>query len=191
LKRPWFSGRTITVASVQGDRYFLAEGAAAFEDGTLDYLSIPAVEIGLQHLETVGLDLIHTRCQCLTGWLIPKLLSLQHANGSPLIRVYRPLSTDHRGATVAMNFYNWKVGIINHLSAETAARRHRISLRTGCFCNPGGGETALGLSKSELIGSFSEHQQECSRFTLDDFRHCIGEKGTGAVRVSRNCQQLR
>src|SRR5580765_3466215 len=50
LRRPWFSGGTITVASVQGDKYYLADGGTAFEDGTLDYLSLPAVEIGLQHL---------------------------------------------------------------------------------------------------------------------------------------------
>ena len=73
LRRPWFSGGTITVASVQGDRYFLAEGASAFEDGTPDYLAIPAVEIGLRHLEKVGPELVHTRCQSLTAWVIREL----------------------------------------------------------------------------------------------------------------------
>jgi len=38
LRRPWFSGGTITVASVQGDRYFMAEGASAFEDEPPDFL---------------------------------------------------------------------------------------------------------------------------------------------------------
>src|SRR4029079_3974320 len=51
LRRPWFSGGTITVASVQGDKHYLAEGESAFEDGTLDYLALPAIEIGLAHLE--------------------------------------------------------------------------------------------------------------------------------------------
>src|SRR5258706_4101734 len=36
LQRPWFAGGTITVASVQGDKYYLADGHTAFEDGTLD-----------------------------------------------------------------------------------------------------------------------------------------------------------
>src|SRR5213079_3580323 len=56
LRRPWFSGGTITVASVQGDKYYLAEGASAFEDGTIDYLNIPAIEIGLKHIESIGYD---------------------------------------------------------------------------------------------------------------------------------------
>ncbi len=184
LRRPWFSGGTITVASVQGDRYFLAEGASAFEDGAPDYLGIPAVEIGLRHLEKVGLDLIHTRCQCLTAWVIQELLSLHHASGRPLVRVYGPLDTQRRGATVAMNFYDSTGRIIDHLRVEEAAAKHKISLRSGCFCNPGGGETALRLSKSELIGCFSQHEHEHSRFTQEDFRQCVDSKGTGAVRIS-------
>jgi selenocysteine lyase/cysteine desulfurase len=184
LKRPWFAGGTITVASVQGDRHFLAEGASAFEDGTPDYLGIPAVEIGLRHLETVGVDLIRTRCQCLAAWAIQELLSLHHANGSPLIRIYGPLDIQRRGATVAMNFYDPTGNIIDHLRVEEAAAKRQISLRSGCFCNPGGGETALHLSKSELIGCFSQHAEESSRFTQADFRQCVDSKGTGAVRIS-------
>ncbi|HEV2426386.1 MAG TPA: aminotransferase class V-fold PLP-dependent enzyme [Terriglobia bacterium] len=184
LRRPWFAGGTITVASVQGDRHFLAEGASAFEDGTPDFLGIPGVEIGLRHLENTGIDLIHTRCRCLTAWLIQELLSLHHANGKPLVRVYGPPDTRQRGATVALNLYDPAGGIIDHLRVEQAATRRRISLRTGCFCNPGGGETALHLSKSELVGCFTGHERPDSRFTLDDFRHCIDSKGIGAVRVS-------
>ncbi|MEW5719838.1 MAG: aminotransferase class V-fold PLP-dependent enzyme, partial [Chloroflexota bacterium] len=67
LRRPWFAGGTITVASVQGDRYYLQQGVEAFEDGTLNYLTLPAIEIGLQHLARIGMDKIHTRMQCLTG----------------------------------------------------------------------------------------------------------------------------
>ena len=184
LRRPWFAGGTITVASVQGDRYFLAEGASAFEDGTPDFLAIPAVEIGLRHLEKVGLDLVHTRCQCLSSWVIQELLSLHHANGRPLVRVYGPLDDRQRGATIAMNFYDPTEKTIDHRRVEQAAAKRQISLRSGCFCNPGGGETALRLSRSELIGCFREHGEPNSRFTQEDFRHCVDSKGTGAVRIS-------
>ena len=37
-----------------GRRHYLAESEAAFEDGTPDYLQLPAVEIGLDHLERWG-----------------------------------------------------------------------------------------------------------------------------------------
>ncbi|HEY6042853.1 MAG TPA: aminotransferase class V-fold PLP-dependent enzyme, partial [Anaerolineae bacterium] len=41
LHRPWFAGGTIEVVSVQGDKFYFHEGAEAFEDGTLNYLTIP------------------------------------------------------------------------------------------------------------------------------------------------------
>ena len=185
LHRPWFSGGTITVASVQGDKHYFAEGATAFEDGTLDYLNIPAVEIGLEHLESVGLDKVHERCRMLTAWLIRQMAALRHANGRPLVRIYGPATAEHRGGAVTMNFYDARDRIIDHLEIERAAAEQNISLRTGCFCNPGGGEIALQLSKTELIGCFRDSDMAGkSAFTPEDFRLCIDGKSTGAVRVS-------
>jgi selenocysteine lyase/cysteine desulfurase len=185
LHRPWFAGGTITVASVQGDRYFLADGPEAFEDGTVDFLNIPGVEIGLSHLRSAGLDKIHTRVQCLAQWLIRELENLHHSNGKPLVRIYGPGAAGPRGGTVTMNFYDREGSVIDHLRIEEMAARERISIRTGCFCNPGGGETALGLRAEELSACFHRAEAEHrSRFTLEDLRMCIDAKSTGAVRVS-------
>ena len=182
LHRPWFSGGTITVASVQGDLHFLAEGAAAFEDGTLDYTNIPAVETGLAFLERVGLDLIHERVRCLTGWLLDALLALHHADGRPLVKVYGPVTTEERGATIAFNIYDATGEVVEHTEVETRAAEARISLRTGCFCNPGAGEVAFGLSAEELDRCFAESGD---RMTREDFGRCLeGGKSPGAVRVS-------
>ncbi len=181
LRRPWFAGGTITVASVQGDKYYLAEGEAAFEDGTVNYLGIPAVEIGLRHIARIGIETIHTRVLCLTGWLLEQLNALRHSNGAPLVRIYGPLTTEARGGTITMNFYDPQGHFFDHRRVEAEANQARISLRTGCFCNPGGGEVALGISAEELTGCFLQKPQ---RFTLDDFRVCIDHKSTGAVRVS-------
>ena len=183
LRRPWFAGGTITVASVQGDRYYLAEGEAAFEDGTLNYLSLPAVEIGLKHLEMIGLDMIHERVSCLAGWLLEALLNLRHRNGRPLVRIYGPHTMHARGGTMTMNFYRADGAVIDHRVIEHQANQANISLRTGCFCNPGGGEIALDLSAGELATCFRQYSHQ-DRFTVDDFRLCIDDKSTGAVRVS-------
>ena len=48
LRRPWFAGGTIGVASVIVPRNTWAEGEMGFEDGTIDYLGLPALEIGLR-----------------------------------------------------------------------------------------------------------------------------------------------
>ena len=179
LRRPWFAGGTITVASVQADRHFLAPGSEAFEDGTLDYTSLPAVDIGLDFIESIGIDLIHLRVECLTGWLLERLLALAHGNGRPLVRLFGPTSTQARGGTVAVNFYDAAGRVIDHRTIEREANRHRISLRTGCFCNPGAGETALGLKKEEIESCLAGE-----RMTYEDFRGCIDAESTGAVRLS-------
>jgi len=183
LHRPWFAGGTITVASVQSDKYYLAEAPASFEDGTLDYLNIPAVEIGLQHLASVGMELVHERVRCLTGWLLDNLTAMKHASGEPLVRIYGPTTTERRGGAVTVNFFDKDGKVVDHRFVEQQASKARISLRTGCFCNPGAGEIALGISKPELAACFSSpgHDQ---RLSYDDFRLCIDGKASGAVRIS-------
>jgi molybdenum cofactor sulfurtransferase len=181
LHRPWFAGGTINVASVQADRFVLAAGASGFEDGTLDFVNIPAVELGLDLLESVGIDLVHDRVRRLTGWLIEELLALHHGNGRPLVRLYGPRTTEARGGTLALNFYDAAGRVVDHQLIERTAGERQISLRTGCFCNPGAGEMALGLSRQELETCFAAGD---SRLTYDDLRRCIDPREAGAVRVS-------
>ena len=181
LHRPWFAGGTITVASVQADRHFPAAGAAAFEDGTLDYTNIPAVEMGLDFLDSVGLDVIHRRVGMLADWLTQELVALRHGNGRPLVVLYGPPSSESRGGTLALNFLDARGHVVDHCLVEREASRRLISLRTGCFCNPGAGEMALGLSRRELVACFDRSEGE---LTYESFRGCIHGKGTGAIRIS-------
>jgi molybdenum cofactor sulfurtransferase len=181
LHRPWFSGGTITVASVKGDRHYLQQGPEGFEDGTPDYLSMPAIEIGLKHIAHIGYATIHSRVEALTAWLLQQLGGLRHDNGRPAVRIYGPPTTQARGGTIALNFFDRNGRFIDHRMVESEASRMNISLRTGCFCNPGGGEVALGISKEDLSACFSRTPEH---LTLDDFRRCIDDGNTGAVRVS-------
>lgn len=183
LQRPWFAGGTITVASVQGDKFYLAEGESGFEDGTPNYLALPAVEFGLQYIDSIGIELIHKRVRCLTGSLIDGLTALRHSNGMTLTRIYGPRSIDRRGGTVTFNFYDTGGRPIDHRIVEQRANTANICLRTGCFCNPGGGEIALGITGTELSSCFHQPEHE-THLTIDDFRLCIDGKSTGAVRVS-------
>jgi selenocysteine lyase/cysteine desulfurase len=181
LHRPWFAGGTITVASVQADRHVLAAGEAGFEDGTVDYLAIPAVELGLDLLDAVGMETVHERVRCLAGWLLDALGALRHAGGRPLVQVYGPRGTAGRGGTVAFNLADAAGRLVDHRRVEAAANGRGISLRTGCFCNPGAGEVALGLSRAELERCFAAAP---GGMTYEDFRGCISPQGSGAVRVS-------
>lgn len=181
LRRPWFSGGTITVASVKGDRHYLQSGPEAFEDGTPDYLCAPAIEFGLNHISALGYETVHARVASLTGWMLEKLSALRHGNGLSAVRIYGPLTTEARGGTVAFNFFDRDGRFVDHRIVEDRAGQRKIALRTGCFCNPGGGEVALEMSEEELGACFSGIP---SGMTLDDFRRCIDDKSTGAVRIS-------
>jgi selenocysteine lyase/cysteine desulfurase len=183
LSRPWFAGGTITISSVRADDHHMAEGETAFEEGTINYLGLPAVEIGLRHIAAIGVERIHERVVCLTGWLLDDLVSIRHSNGSPLVRVYGPTDMTDRGGTIAINFYDPNGDLIDHRRVEPLANRERISLRTGCFCNPGASEVAHDLSKEDMAEAFKNDE----RMTFDQFLSVLEQKGgksAGAVRVS-------
>jgi selenocysteine lyase/cysteine desulfurase len=183
LRRPWFAGGTILIASVQGDGHYLAHDAAAYEDGTVDYLSLPAVEIGLRHLGAIGIDVIHERVRCLTGWLLRTLSELRHANGRPLVRVHGPMDVEARGGTVAMSLLDPAGTVHDIRRVQELGNESRISLRTGCFCNPGAGEVACGLAPEEIAMYFGLAEG----LTFDQLRAQVRErtgKEIGAVRVS-------
>ncbi len=150
LKRPWFAGGTINFASVQGEAHVLSPNEAAFEDGTLNYLSIPAVEIGLRHIQAIGLEVIAERVRYLTGWLLDEFLALRHSNGRAMVRIYGPATTENRGGTVTFNLYDPQGHLLDYRRIEELAGAEGISLRTGCFCNPGAGEMAEGLTEEDM-----------------------------------------
>jgi len=109
LHRPWFSGGTniftsVIAADAPGFGFYLSPGEAGFEDGTINYLLLPAVEIGLRYIESIGMELIHERVRCFTGWLLDQMLALRHSNGQPVVRIYGPTTTDMRGGTIAFHF---------------------------------------------------------------------------------------
>ena len=183
LERPWFAGGTVNFATVGGRKHLLAPWEAGFEDGTLDYLAIPAVRSGLAYLASVGIELIETRVRCLTGWLLRGLLDLRHANGRPLVRIYGPTTTTMRGGTVTMNFYDPAGHLLDYRRVEEMAGERRISLRTGCFCNPGVGEVAEGITEDDIGAALADTADMSLPRFLQFITHRSG-KSAGAIRVS-------
>ena len=183
LRRPWFAGGTVNFATVGGSRHLLAAGEAGFEDGTLNYLSIAAVEAGLKQLEHAGIDQVQTRVRCLTDWLLEELVGMRHSNGRPMVRIYGPLTTTMRGAIVTMNFYDPFGHLLDYRRVEELAGEQRISLRTGCFCNPGAGEAAEGITDADVAAALEIRED----LTLASFLEIVtarGGKSAGAIRVS-------
>jgi molybdenum cofactor sulfurtransferase len=183
LKRPWFAGGTVNFASVQGQAHLLSPNEAAFEDGTLNYLSIPAVEIGLLHLQSIGIETIAERVRCLTGWLLEELLALRHGNARAMVRIYGPANMQARGGTVTLNLYDPQGHLLDYRRVEELAGAENISLRTGCFCNPGAGEIAEGLTEEDMRAGFTLGD-EINLLSFVKMMQERGHKSAGAIRAS-------
>ncbi|KAF9891760.1 hypothetical protein FE257_003241 [Aspergillus nanangensis] len=180
LSRPWFSGGTVQAASVGIPWHRLASDGSGFEDGTINYLSIPDVHFGLDWMESVDFAVIATRVRCLTGWFLERLGGLKHSDGSPMIRVYGPTNTTLRGGTVSFNFLDDEGKVIDERIVARESSAERISLRTGCFCNPGGGENAFGLD----LPALRQLRHLSKKSTLDEYIELVGLPSAGAIRVS-------
>ncbi|MBV8715176.1 MAG: aminotransferase class V-fold PLP-dependent enzyme, partial [Chloroflexi bacterium] len=81
LRRPWYAGGTTSLSSVsavngEGAGFYLTPGVAGFEEGTVNYLSIPAIEIGLDWMDSIGVDAIRIRTHLLTEWLLKEVQEL-------------------------------------------------------------------------------------------------------------------
>jgi selenocysteine lyase/cysteine desulfurase len=179
LRRPWFSGGSVYLASTAGDWHTLAPDEARFEDGTVSFLQIPDLKSGLAWVNGIGIDLIHQRTMCLTGWLIDRLAALRHGNGQAMARIYGPAHTRDRGGTVAFNLLDPGGRVIDEREVARATAAAGISIRTGCHCNPGASEGAAQLTGPALRAAARARPQ-----TMDEYIGLLGLASGGALRAS-------
>lgn len=178
LDKPWFAGGTVSYASVTIPEFFLVENQERFEEGTLNYLSIPAVKTGLDWINELGMNNIQKRLSCLTDYLLKELQNLQHSNGKKLIHVFGPANSEKRGSTIIMNFFDINENKIDVSEIEQRANERNISIRIGCFCNPGIDEITNCITSEELSAFYSSRDD-----AKYDKIHFLG-KMRGAIRVS-------
>ncbi len=182
LRRPWFAGGTVEWVSLLHDGHSLRTGAEGFEDGTADFIGIGAVPHGLAFLDALGLPNIERHVGALTMRLIRALADLRHRNGRPLVRVHGPTDADDRGATVAFNVLGTDGAVVPYTEVEERARSARVSVRGGCFCNPGASEAAFHfpaeLTARCLVSTSS------AGWSIPKFAACMHGYAVGAVRAS-------
>jgi selenocysteine lyase/cysteine desulfurase len=134
LRRPWFAGGTVLFASVAAERHELWPRHEGFEDGTANFLGIAALEAGFALLDDLQMPRITAHVRELTHVLLEGLRAI------PNVVIYGPADLTARGGTVAFN-----VRGVPYAEVETRAREAGVSIRGGCFCNPGAAECALGV----------------------------------------------
>jgi selenocysteine lyase/cysteine desulfurase len=169
LRRRYFAGGTVQFASVQNRMMRLQAGPEGFEDGTPNFLAMPAISDGLEWLGGLNRSAAQTHV-CL---LRKRLLDGFAALGD---RVVTYGASD--SGTVAFNLRRGSE-LLPFESVETAARQRGIAIRGGCFCNPGAAERAFGIPAQRARACL-----ERERFTIPRFRECVGDYPVGALRAS-------
>jgi selenocysteine lyase/cysteine desulfurase len=184
LVRPWFAGGTVEYASVQHGTHLLRDFTdGAFEDGTPAFLSIAALADGFQMLCSIGMDKIERHVSRLAAYMIEQLSMLRRDRGEPLVRIYGPREMSERGGTIALNVLQSDGSTVPFADVESRARDAGVSLRGGCFCNPGAAEAAFGFSAEDTGRCFAE--LEAGGFSIERFSRCLGSGlAVGAVRAS-------
>lgn len=186
LKKPWFAGGTVSLVSVMADSYYLANAHERFEDGTVNYIMLPAIKTGLEYIEQIDIKDIQQNVYHLTDYLLQQATNLKHSNGLELVHILGPKNMISRGGTILMNFYDDNNELISFQKIEERANAKNISLRTGCFCNPGIDEINNCLTTQELVKYFSTHEN-------GDYYDMIKHLGKlrGAVRVSLGIASIK
>jgi selenocysteine lyase/cysteine desulfurase len=158
LQKPWFAGGTVDMVGVVDKKHWLINDHERYEDGTINYLDIPAVKIGLDYLTGIGMHRITDRVSCLSEVLYKELSDLKHANGQALVQIHGPKNRKNVGGTLMMNFLDQGGNPFQTEKIEHRANSLGISIRSGCFCNPGIDEMKCDISQNELSNYFTEHQ---------------------------------
>ncbi|KAH9920973.1 pyridoxal phosphate-dependent transferase [Fomitopsis serialis] len=185
LERPWFAGGTVDVVQAPGNIVTMtSEMHERFEDGTINYLNLPAITDGLRFLSAY-LPFLPLRLSCLMHHLLGSLTALQHdTTGTPIVRILSrtPLrrlravgEQSDTGSVVSLIFLFPSGEMVPNTFIEYAAARSSISLRTGCMCNPGGAASILGLR--DAMAALP------SDVTLAAFEKHMGHE-LGVVRIS-------
>jgi selenocysteine lyase/cysteine desulfurase len=178
LHKPWFAGGTVSYASVTMPEFFLVENQERFEEGTINYLSIPAVKIGLEWIQELSMPVIQKRLSNLTDYLIKELKALKHRNGKSLIHIFGPETNEKRGSTIILNFFDQDEQKMEVTEIEEKANSNKISIRIGCFCNPGIDEITNCITSAELSSFYSSRTDHHY-----DKIHFLGRM-RGAIRIS-------
>ena len=198
LRRRYFGGGTVlAVASESGFVHHRPELHDRWEDGTPHYQGIAAVPRGFACLARLGgMAAIQKHAAVLTRALALHMAAMRHqCSGRPLCTLYGRHDEDtegsleayiaRQGPVIAFSLH-WADGSpVGFDEVSSLAALEGLCLRTGCFCNPGACQAALGMSARDIEDNLSLG------------RSCAGEGGavlngrpTGCVRVSLGWSSL-
>ncbi|MGH0135534.1 UNVERIFIED_CONTAM: hypothetical protein FKN15_023522 [Acipenser sinensis] len=184
MRKNYFGGGT-AAAYLVGEHFFVSRTSISsrFEDGTIPFLDIIALNHGFHALErlTKGMKNIRLHTFGLARYTYMILSTLQHANGKPVACIYSDTEfcdPSTQGAIINFNMLDNNGDIIGYSQVDKLASLYNIQVRTGCFCNTGACQHHLGLSNEEMKRNLQ------AGHVCGDNIDIIEGRPTGSVRVS-------
>ncbi|XP_059511503.1 molybdenum cofactor sulfurase isoform X2 [Stegostoma tigrinum] len=184
LKKRYFGGGT-AASYLSGEDFYVPKQLLSdrFEDGTISFLDIIAVNHGFDALDkfTGGMQNIMLHTFSLARYTYIILSGMRHANGTPVARIYSDNefeTPDAQGPIINLNLLDEEGGIVGFAKVDKLANLYNIHLRTGCFCNTGGCQQHLGISNEDVKKNLK------AGHVCGDSLDLIDGRPTGSVRIS-------
>lgn len=186
LEKKYYGGGTVKIALTRVNWHQKRDALhERFEDGTISFLSIIALQTCFQFIEDLlGVDFIVRISRHVFNiaiYLHHQLKILKHHNDQPVVTFYLDsnfTSSSTQGGIVNFNLRHADGSFVGFAEFSCIAALHNIILRTGCFCNPGSCQTHLELSSDDLMKQFN------AGHICGDDNDLIDGAPTGSVRVS-------
>ncbi|XP_041646133.1 molybdenum cofactor sulfurase isoform X1 [Cheilinus undulatus] len=184
LKKTYFGGGTAAAYLSGEDFYVQALNISdRFEDGTVSFLDIIAVNHGFDALYRVtgGMHSIQQHTFGLARYTYMLLSSLCHGNGRPVALIYTEGQFDSpstQGAVLNFNLMDSHGQIIGYSQVDRMASLYNIHVRTGCFCNTGACQSFLGISDQQMKRNLQ------AGHVCGDSIDLVDGQPTGSIRVS-------
>ncbi|XP_033469369.2 molybdenum cofactor sulfurase isoform X1 [Epinephelus lanceolatus] len=184
LKKTYFGGGT-AAAYLSGEDYYVqvANISDRFEDGTVSFLDIIALNHGFEALNRItgGMHNIQQHTFGLARYTYMLLSSLCHGNGRPVAQIYTEgqfESPSTQGAILNFNIKDSHGQIIGYSQVDRMASLYNIHVRTGCFCNTGACQFFLGITNQQMRRNLQ------AGHVCGDTIDLVDGQPTGSVRVS-------
>ncbi|KAF9345795.1 hypothetical protein BGX26_002730 [Mortierella sp. AD094] len=195
LRKRYFGGGTVSaIASDEPWQVYRSSIHGRFEDGTLNFLDIVALDLAFDSVREIfgSYSNISPHVTTLHRLMYKSMKGLKHYNGAPLCDIYvegedqdekvmeSQLVGDPEtyGPILNFNLKRSNGKWIGYGDVERLASMKNIHVRTGGFCNPGSMQRWLNLSADEV-----KKNLEAGHVCWDD-TDILNGKPTGSVRIS-------
>ncbi|KRZ17977.1 Molybdenum cofactor sulfurase [Trichinella zimbabwensis] len=180
LKKVYYGGGTVEFYLPNTDFHAFRQNIEErFEDGSLPYHLVIALQYGFDQLEQLGgVERIGLRIFNLAKLAHDRLLTLKHSNGNPVAKVYCNngfRSVTEQGGIVNFNLLDSDGQYVACSEVERMATLFNVQLRSGYFCNIGACQLHLNLTDEDIRQNFQNAVAKDNDET---------KKPCGSVRIS-------